>query len=210
MSERKYCAKLTREMLEGYGFIEPLWINDEWVIRREWYKSGRYRKDKIIKTIAITEVVGKHKYTKPKVYYKITFSYDGKTVSIPVARFIYAWFKGEAPEGYDIDHIINDPKDNRLENLEIATREENLAKRFRDNPNNNCNQYTALKKNNIKYFYNETDSGIKEICFYDANKYNEVTAFGNELYIIDDYGLDSRDINAIIEDIKNNYFKYNE
>ena len=35
----------------------------------------------------------------------------------------------------------------------------------------------------INYFLNSTCGGIKEICFYDEDKYDEGLAFGHELYI---------------------------
>lgn len=40
-----------------------------------------------------------------------------------------------------------------------------------------------MKWENISYFYNNTSGCGTEICFYDNRKYNETTAFGNELAI---------------------------
>ena len=88
----------------------------------------------------MTEAIGKHKYTKDKVYLKITFSVNNKTMSIPLSRFIYAFYAGIAHEGMDIEHIDNDPMNNNIFNLRECTREQNLIKRFKDNPNNNRNQ----------------------------------------------------------------------
>ena len=100
---------------------------------RYWYNSGG--KVKVLKQINITIATCKHKYTSDKQYKKLTFAYRGRGISIPLSRFIYAWHY-DVPQGYDVEHINNDAFDNRLENLRLCTREENLAKRFSDNPAN--------------------------------------------------------------------------
>lgn len=147
MSEkREYCKALTKDMLVEYGFIEPEYCNGAWVIKRKWHGCGRSKTEQI-KEIKITKAVGKHKYTKPKEYLKISFSYKGKTISIPVSRFIYVWFVEDLPQGYDCEHKNNKPFDNRIENLDKTTRSNNLAKRYTDDPNNNHNQWDAIKKN---------------------------------------------------------------
>ena len=99
-----------------------------------------------MKQISITEAKCKHKYTGTKTYLKITFSYNKKTITIPLSRFIYAWYNGVAHEGMDIEHIDNNPFNNNIFNLRESTREQNLAKRFIDNPKTNHNQWDAQKK----------------------------------------------------------------
>jgi hypothetical protein len=47
---------------------------------------------------------------------------------IPVHVINYVWNRGNRPSGYVIDHINNDPQDNRIENLQLLTPAENLAK----------------------------------------------------------------------------------
>ena len=108
---------------------------------RLWYNAGKRNEgsenaNMVLKEISITEAIGKHKYTTPKVYLKISFSYNNKIISIPLARAIYAWHNYEVPEGYDVEHIDNNPFNNNLDNLRLCTRSENLAKRFSDNPLN--------------------------------------------------------------------------
>lgn len=44
-------------------------------------------------------------------------------------RIIWEMFNGEIPEGYLIDHIDGDVYNNRIENLRLATRQENNANR---------------------------------------------------------------------------------
>lgn len=141
-----YCKELSKDDLLNYGFISVEYdeTNEEWIILRNWYNYNT--KQKTIKRISITDAVCKHKYTKDKVYKKITFCYKGKGISIPLSRFLYAWFNDLVPAGMDVEHIENDPNNNSLDNLRLCTRTENLAKRFTDNPLNWTNQYGKPKK----------------------------------------------------------------
>lgn len=59
-------------------------------------------------------------------------------------RFIYIWYNGEIPAGYDIDHIDNNSLNNDISNLRLLTRKENLAKRGRG-----INQYSAARERGI-------------------------------------------------------------
>ena len=90
--------------------------------------------------IPVTYAICNHKYTQAKVYPKVTFGYNDKSYSYPLARFLYAWFRGEVSEGYVIDHIDNNPFNNSLDNLQAMTAEENNRKRYIDNPENYRNQ----------------------------------------------------------------------
>ena len=112
----------------------------QWWINRYWYKVGNLN-TKTHKRVKISIIKAKRKYTKGKEYPAIVFSYNNKTVSIPLGRLIYCWFVGDIPYNMDIDHINNNPFDNTIENLQLLTREENLAKRFSDNPDCRVNQF---------------------------------------------------------------------
>lgn len=135
---------LTKAMLLEYGitniYVDP--DNGEWWINRFWYKNNS--KEKVHSRVLITEARCKHKYVDDKVYLKVSFCYKQKTISIPLARLLYAWFKGDIPDGYVIDHINNNCYDNSLDNLQILTQEQNLEKRFKDNPGTNRNQWEAI------------------------------------------------------------------
>ncbi len=54
---------------------------------------------------------------------------NGKQISFVLHNVIYAWYKGEVPLGYDVDHIDGDSLNNNINNLQLLTHEENLQKR---------------------------------------------------------------------------------
>ena len=140
-----YNKTVTRQMLEELGIYHVYWDVEkgEWWIDRYWYKNNS--KTKIHTRVNVTDAICKHKYAPEKRYPKITLSSKNKSYTFTLARFIYAWFYGEVPEGMVIDHYNNDPYDNRIENLQPLTIEENLAKRFKDNPKANHNQWGYIK-----------------------------------------------------------------
>ncbi len=76
-------------------------------------------------------LVKNHKYGKNTIYEYIAF-YNYKTHKMAFMSyhsFLYAWFIGEVPAGYDVDHIDGDTLNNDVTNLQLLTRKENLAKR---------------------------------------------------------------------------------
>lgn len=133
---------LTKKQLEDWGFVEVKSTNGyDWEVMREWKGTGT-NKTKRLKKIAISTLVAKHKYGKDKYYRGIGFSAEGRTHTISLARFIYAWFKGDVPPDMEIDHIDNDPFNNDPDNLRLTTKADNIRKRFIDgNFNGNVNQY---------------------------------------------------------------------
>lgn len=88
-----------------------------------------------------TTVTCKHKYASDKQYKAFMFSYKGKAVSMPVARLVMAWTKGEVPDGYDVDHKNNDPFDNDPDNLQIISHADNLRKMYEDTGSKTHNQW---------------------------------------------------------------------
>lgn len=67
-----------------------------------------------------------------------------------VHRLVYEAFNGKIPEGYEVNHINEDKTDNRLENLNLMTRKENVnwgtghqrsAAKQRNHPNESKNIY---------------------------------------------------------------------
>ena len=62
---------------------------------------------------------------------KVYDTYKYKPTAINLHRAIYAWFKGDIPQGMVVDHIDNKHEthyDNRPENLQLLTPAKNVAK----------------------------------------------------------------------------------
>ena len=138
-----YCKKLTKQELIDAGFTEVKYINDQWRIFRRWRKYNS--KEKFDTEIKVTLACGKHKY-RPDLYYeKITYSLNGKAINIPLSRFIYAWFNGDIPDGYVVDHVNGDSFDNRPENLQLLTVGDNLKRRFESGEEERIKQWGPRK-----------------------------------------------------------------
>ena len=79
-------------------------------------------------------ITGKHKYGAKKDYICVGLvitGINGDKIqrSFGLHNVIYAWYKGELPLGYDVDHIDGDSLNNNIDNLELVTHEENLKRR---------------------------------------------------------------------------------
>ena len=148
MSKRtkKHNTEITKAMLEEWGIQSVTWDDslDNWRIERLWNKNKS--KKKVLSIVKIGTAVCKHQYAQDKTYPIVSFSAHGNPQCFPLSRFIYAWFNGEVPEGMVVDHIDNNPFNNRIENLQILTPEDNLKKRFIDNPNNCKNQIQYIHR----------------------------------------------------------------
>lgn len=140
-----YCKSLTKQELQDAGIINVYYNNSSktWEVIRYWYKNNS--KSKNFAKIKITMACGKHKYRPDKYYPKVTFCASQIRYNIPLSRLIYAWFNGDIPDGYVVDHIDNNSFNNDPKNLQLLTIEENLAKRFEDNPEAWTNQWGKPK-----------------------------------------------------------------
>lgn len=190
---RNINKKLTKEMLVEMGFCSVLWDyeTENWKITRHWYRKNS--KEKEYKVIKIADAVCKHKYTFDKSYPILVFGYKGVNQTYSLARFIYAWFHGEVKEGEVIDHKNNNPYDNSLSNLQVLSQKENLHKRYKDNPNNNRNQWDAIHKdpfkNELLTKYHEAQSELVTL----TNKLSETKENQEEALNV---------INSVIDNIK--------
>lgn len=76
---------------------------------------------------------------------------SGKTT---LHRLLYETFVGPIPAGYDIDHVDNNPQNNRLDNLRAVSRSENLYNRecmgYRKLPSG---RYQARIRNKTGLYY---------------------------------------------------------
>lgn len=61
---------------------------------------------------------------------KIKLRFNGKRIHFYIHRLVWEAFKSEIPNGYEINHIDHNKKNNNLSNLELVTHSENLHKAF--------------------------------------------------------------------------------
>lgn len=72
------------------------------------------------------EQILKQEHSDARGYKRITLSKDGKTIRVLVHRLVWESFNGDIPEGYQINHLDENPCNNNLENLNLVTPQENL------------------------------------------------------------------------------------
>ena len=83
---------------------------------------------------------------------------DGnKQRNVVLSNIVWVYFNGQIPEGYDVDHINNNPLDNSLENLQLLTRQENIRKR-----GCGANQWTANCSEEERQRKHQENKKIKE------------------------------------------------
>lgn len=136
---------LTKQDLLDWGIVDVKKENGEWVIYREWFFGGMVPR-KVLRTVKVSSTTLHHKYGRDKTYHIVVFSVNRRPMTIPLQRLLYAWFIGDIPDKMVVDHIDNNPLNNELDNLQLLTVSDNLAKRKLDNPDNCCNQHEAKKK----------------------------------------------------------------
>lgn len=125
-------AELTKKDLLRLGITEVtedgrVFIGDK-VLKS--YTQGKHSRFKVQQYHTI------HIYD-PEVYQKQKAKYGGKcipgkTIGIRViilSRLMYAWFNDVCPANMDVDHIDRNSLNDTLDNLQLLTREDNLAKR---------------------------------------------------------------------------------
>ena len=74
--------------------------------------------------------------TNKKGYLFTNFYYNGKSHCHLIQTVVWRAFNGDIPEGYEVDHINNDRKDNRLENLQLLTKSDNNKKSYKSGNRN--------------------------------------------------------------------------
>ena len=70
-----------------------------------------------------------------------TSVYVGNKKAYQLHRVLYAWFKGNIPRNYVVDHIDEDKSNNKLDNLQLLSRKDNLTKSPNYNPSNNKKKF---------------------------------------------------------------------
>lgn len=115
-----------------------------------------------------------------KEYVRVTWQQAGKRKSAYAHRIVWELHNGPVPEGMFIDHINGDGLDNRIENLRLATRTQNMY-------NRKCNagKKDGLPKgiiiNHGKYTARVTVDGVRHQKI--GTDINVLTAWMDELRI---------------------------
>ena len=134
---------LTKQDLMELGIDVSRLGNGEYLVRH--YGRNKSSLKRSLKVIKASIIGKKHQYGKDCMYKAYLFHENGKAYTISEHRLVYAWFIDDIPAKYDVDHIDGDKMNNSLDNLQLLTRRENLAKRTLTQTEIN-NLYYAMKK----------------------------------------------------------------
>ena len=123
MADRKY--SLTKQDLVDNGYF----IEGERLFRN-YYSKKRGHNIKEIKPRVMTH---KLKYGKGKSYAYVKLDIKRlnnvqKRIHVGLHKVIYAWYKGEVPFEYDVDHVDNNGLNNNIDNLQLLTHRENVMR----------------------------------------------------------------------------------
>lgn len=67
-------------------------------------------------------------------YLQVTLNKNNKRKKLYIHRLVWETFNSLIPEGYEIDHVDSDKSNNKLTNLQLFTRKENMKKCLKENP----------------------------------------------------------------------------
>ena len=132
---------LTKAMLVNYGVLSIEKKDDTWVVEKKRLHTNGWGTKGEIYNAPLRYITTKHKYGDPIIYQGVVLN---KGV-IPLHRIIYAWFKEDIPDGYDIHHLDGNTMNNDPSNLQMITHAENLRRKEVQN-----NQWT-ITSTSTKY-----------------------------------------------------------
>ena len=135
--------ELTKQQLMELGIDVSRLENGEYLVRH--YGRNTSSSKRSLRVIKASIIGKKHPYGENRMYKAYVFHENGKAYTISEHRLVYAWFKDDIPAKYDVDHIDGDPMNNSLDNLQLLTRKENLARRTLTQ-SEIMNLYYAMKK----------------------------------------------------------------
>ena len=134
---------LTKQQLMELGIDVSKNEKGEYLVRHYGRKTSSL--ERTLRVIKVSIIYKTHPYGKKTSYKAYLFHENGKAYTISEHRLVYAWFKDDIPAKYDVDHIDGDTMNNSLDNLQLLTRKENLAKRTLTQ-SEIMNLYYAMKK----------------------------------------------------------------
>ena len=132
---------------------------------------GHYRKHYLKKRI------------KKLCYYEIKLSKNNKPKIFQLHRLVYEAHYGNIPEGLFIDHIDNNPQNNNIENLRLATNQQNSfnSKTYKNNSlgykniyKTKYNTYRVQIRINKKTVYEKTFKTLEEAIINRDIKLKEI------------------------------------
>lgn len=96
------------------------------------YKYGKWKRNAkpSLHELMPYASVNHHKFGVDRAYLYITLHLDCAHTTIGLSRLTYIWFKGDIPEGLQVDHIDNCTFNNCPANLQLLTLHQNLEKRI--------------------------------------------------------------------------------
>lgn len=98
-------------------------------------------KSGLVISVKVKGGTGKLDFNNPRIhntktdkdgYKEVLLCEKGKRIYYRVHRLIWETYNGEIKDDLTVDHINNIPYDNRLENLQLLTREANAVKRHKN------------------------------------------------------------------------------
>lgn len=148
---------LTREMLESYGITNitedgHIFVGDKEKKQSISTKKGKYKLQQPYARVTFSDKSKKVYCTNKKGQSYWTYS----AFTVLVNRAIYAWYHGEVPAGYEVDHIDNNTLNNHLHNLRLLTKEENLNRKPISRNQHNywkTDEEILAERENKKYIY---------------------------------------------------------
>lgn len=134
-------------------------------------KSLKFNKERILK------------HYKDKNYFLVRLYKDKKVMTIPIHHLVWDHFGDGKRDGYIlvVDHINNDPLDNRIENLQVISNRENTSK-DRDKTKTSSKYIGVTWDKRDKKWYSRIQIGGKRIHIgsYD-NELDAAKAYKNKL-----------------------------
>jgi len=104
-------------------------------------------------------------------YYQIILSKNNKLKGFQFHRLVYEYNIGEIPTGLCIDHIDNNPQNNNIDNLRLATISENSCNKkvsknnklgYKNITLSRCNTYNVRIGKNNKMVYDKCFKNLDE------------------------------------------------
>jgi len=159
MSKRKY--NFTREDFDR-NHITVEWGTDGQPIIRQLYQVNKRNRGRQWSEIRKQNInITKHKYGEDRKIILVSIKIDGEDVVLPLSNIVWIYFNGSIGDN-DVDHINDNPLDNRLENLQILTHKENLLRKWSQRNQYTCRWEKELRDMNNKEMKEEYRKYIKE------------------------------------------------